>query len=147
MIEKPIKFEKEISIEANLLDRYPEGIILEIKFIGIHEHFRYHGKNIYDYLEAIACKYRHDALLLNYLKYRYTFGNELLSTIIIPLFNFKQKSIHPCAIIADGITRDSIQSLLDESMIQKVCNIVVLTDKMKALEHIKRELSTDNARP
>ena len=136
-----MKFEKEISIEANLLDRYPQGIILEIKFSGIHNHAWHYGKNIYDYLEAVVDKHKHDALLLNYLKYRYTSGNELLGTIIIPIFNFKQKSIHPCAIIADGTTKSSIQSLLDECMIQKMCNIVVFTNKIKALNHIKKKLS------
>jgi hypothetical protein len=141
-IVSPMKFERDISIEANLLDWNSGGIILEITFIGIHSHFRPHGKKIYDFLEAVVNKHRHDALLLDYLKYRYTFGNELLSTIIIPIFNFKQKSIHPCAIIADGATKNSIQSLLNESMIQKVCNIVVFSDKVRALEHIKRELST-----
>ena len=140
-MNETMKFERDITIEANLLDRSTKGIILEIQFIGIHNHLWPHGKDIYDYLEAVVEKHEHDAILFNYLQYRYTFGNELISTIIIPVFNFKQKSIHPCAIIADGSTKTSIQSLMDESMIQKLCNIAVFTDKMKALEHIKKELS------
>lgn len=136
-----MKFGRDIAIDFNILSKSPQGVILEIEFRGIHNHSWPHGKEIYDYLEEVVDKHKPDAILFNFLQYQYTFGNELMGTILIPICNFKQKSIRPGVIVADGPTKNSIQSLIDESMIQKVFNIVVLSNKVEALEHVKRLFS------
>jgi hypothetical protein len=58
------------------------------------------------------------------------------------LLKSEKESIRPCAIIAEGPTKNSIESLIDESMIQKVFNIAIFTNNEEALEHIKKELRT-----
>jgi len=136
-----MKFERDITIDVNVLEQDPRGTILEIKFIGIHDHSWPHGKEIYDFLETVVDKYKPDAVLFDYLQYQYSYGNELGATILIPIMDFKQKSLRPCAIIAEGPTKNSIQSLIDEGITQKVFNLVVLTDKAEALEHLKNEHS------
>lgn len=137
-----MKFEKDITIDVNVLKQDQHGIILEVKFSGIHDHSWPNGKEIYAFLEAAVEKYKPDAVLLDYSKYKYSFGNELGATILIPIMDFKQNRLRPCAIIAEGSTKNSIQSLIYAGgMTQKEFNLAVLTDKAEALEQLKNELS------
>ena len=137
-----MKFETDIIIDTNLLDKSPQGIILEFKFSGVHDHRAWPSWEIKAYLEEEVDNHKPDAVLVNFLHYQYEAGNELVSAIFPCAFNLKEKSFRPCAIIAKGFTKKSVQSLLNVGMIQKVFNIVVLEDKVGALEHLKKELST-----
>ena len=137
-----MKFGRDMVIDTNLLDKSPQGIILEIKFRGVHDHTWPHHLEIYSYLKKEVDKHKPDAVLVNFLHYQYAFGNELVNAIFPCAINSKEGSFRPCAVIAKGSTKKSIQSLLNEGMLQKVFNIVVLEDKMDALEHVKKELST-----
>jgi hypothetical protein len=137
-----MKFETDIIIDTNLLDKGSQGIILEFKFSGVHDHSAWPSWEIHAYLEKEVEKHKPDAVLVNFLHYQYGFGNELGNAIFPCDINSKEKSFRPCAIIAKGSTKKSIQSLLTNGMIQKIFNIVVLEDKADALEHVKKELST-----
>lgn len=137
-----MKLGQHLELKATLLDEDSHGVILEFEFRGIHDHMWPHGKEIVEFLKKEMDKYKPDAILLDFSQYQYTFGNELMSVILTPAINSGKKSIRPCAIIAEGPTKNSIESLIDESMIQRVFNIVIFKSKEKALEHIKKELST-----
>ena len=137
-----MKFGKDITINVNLLEQGLTKKILEIKFIGIHDHSWYHGKDIREYIKTAVEKHEPNAIILNYLKYQYSFGNELWDTIITPIMNLKKNKMRLGAIIADGSTMKSIYSLLLGTNIEKVCDIVLLTDKAEALEHLRSILKT-----
>jgi hypothetical protein len=137
-----MKFETDIIIDTNLLDKSPQGIILEFKFSGVHDHRAWPGWEIKAYLEEEMNNHKPDAVLVNFLHYKYGAGNELGNALFPCAINSKEKSFRPCAIIAKGFTKKSVQSLLNAGMIQKVFNIVVLEDKVEALELLKKELST-----
>jgi hypothetical protein len=137
-----MKFGKDLEINAKLLEEVSQGVILEFEFRGIHDHMWPHGKEIVAYLKNEVNKHKPYAILLDFSKYQYTFGNELMDVILTPAINSEEESTRPCAVIAEGLTKNSIQSLIDESMIQKVFNIVIFTNNEEALEHIKKELST-----
>jgi hypothetical protein len=137
-----MKLGQNLELKATLLDDVSQGVILKFEFRGIHDHVCPHNKEMVEYLKKEVDKYKPDAILLDFLQYQYKFGNELINVILTPAINSEQESIRLCAIIAKGITKDSIQSLIDESMMQKVLNISMFKNKEKALEHIKKELST-----
>ena len=137
-----MKFKTDIIIDTNLLDKNPQGMILEFKISGIHDHRAWPSWEIKAYLEEEVDKHKPDAVLVNFLHYQYVAGNELVNTILPCAIDLKEKSFRPCAIIAKGFTKKSIQSLLNAGMIQDVFNIVVLEDKVDALKHLKKELST-----
>jgi hypothetical protein len=138
MINESMKFGTDIAIDVKLLKRGPPKTILEIKFIGIHNHSWPHGKDIHNYLKTIVEKHEPDAIILDYLQYQYSFGNELGDTILTPIIDFKKKSFRPCAIIAEEPTMKSIHSLIVYGDIEKVCDIVLLSDKAEALEYLKK---------
>jgi hypothetical protein len=137
-----MKLGQNLELKATLLKDVSHGVILEFEFRGIHDHMWPHGKEILEYLKKETDKHKPDAILLDFSQYQYTFGNELMGVIFTPAFNSGKKSIRPCAIIAEGPTKNSIESLIDESMMQKVLNISIFTNNEEALEHINKELST-----
>jgi len=137
-----MKLGQNLEFKAILLDDVSQGVILKFEFRGIHDHGCPHNKEIVEYLEKEVEKYKPDAILLDFLQYQYKFGNELMNVILTPVFNPEKESIRPGAIIAKEKTKDSIQSLIYESMMHKVLNIAILENNEEALEHIKKELST-----
>jgi hypothetical protein len=139
-----MKLGQHSELKAKLLDEVSQGVILEFEFHGIHDHMWPYGKEVVEYLKKEVDKYKPDAILLDFSQYQYTFGNELMNVILTPAINSEKESIRPGAIIAKGKTKDSIQSLIDESMMRKVLNITILSNTVEALEHIKKELGTAN---
>jgi len=141
MADNQIRFGQDLEIRVIVHENVSKGIILEFEFHGIHDHMWPHGKEIYSYLEKETDKHKPDAVLLNYLQYQYTFGNELGGTIMIPILNMKEKRIRPCAIVADGPTAKSLQSLMVASDIRRTINIEMFGKKEFALEYLERLLS------
>ena len=137
-----MKFGKDLELKVTPHKEVSQGVILEFAFHGIHDHMWPHGKEIAAYLKKEVNKHKPDAILLDFSHYQYTFGNELMGAILTPAINSEEESIRPCAVIAEGLTKNSIQSLIDESMIQKIFHIAIHINKEEALEQIKKELST-----
>lgn len=137
-----MKLGQHLELKATLLDDVSQGVILKFEFLGIHDHMWPYGKEVVEYLKKEVDKHKPDAILLDFSQYQYKFGNELMDVILTPAINSEKENIRPGAIIAQGKTKDSIQSLIYESMMHKVLNIAILENNEEALEHIKKELST-----
>jgi hypothetical protein len=136
-----MKFGKDIEIKAKLIDEALHGIILEFEFRGIHDHSPPYWNEITEYVKQEADKYKPDALVLDYSRYQYEYGNELMATIFPPAWNSQDNSIRPVAIVACGSTAESIESLVVDSNIRWVFSIEMFSNKETAQGHLKDLLS------
>jgi len=130
-----------LSCETTVLEKRTEGIILEIRFNGVH-HWK-HGNEMLDYIQEAIETHNPAAIVINLLEYEYIFGNDIFAPIFFALHDQKQGSIRPCSVVAVGHTAKSLESLIDASNIRTLgkINIKILKNIEAAQEEIRRHLS------
>jgi hypothetical protein len=104
-------FTKEkLAMEAVVFEQTEKGPILEINFKGDHHHMS--RDKLYGFVEQAVEKNNPVALILNFLEYRYSGGDEMGGVFInAGLYASRRITGRPFAVIAKGYTSNSLKSL------------------------------------
>lgn len=138
-------FGSNLIIDVVTLAEESRWIIIEILFNGVHDHRWPYGDKIQDYLQEEITKHKPAAILMNFLNYRYDWGNELWGPIFVASVDLKNSKIRPCSIVAVGQTGESIKSLLVAGNAQNTLDIELFNENTRALEHVRGRLDDANA--
>jgi hypothetical protein len=114
---------------------------LEVAFRGVHEHGV--GLQVGKYVEETVHQNNPAAVVLNFLKFDYVFGNDIAG-ILCAFFKRsadKKITIRPCVIVATGQTAKSLLSLIQSGNLLKVFDIQFAESIDAALEQLRSRLA------
>jgi len=139
-----VNFGRVLTIEIVALDEERGKAIIEISFSGVHDHRWPHRDEILDYLREEMRERKPSAILINFLNYQYSWGNELFGPIFEISWDSENSRTRVCSIIASGKTAESVKNLLTNSNTLGVLDITLFDEKEKALDHLKSRLRPDS---
>jgi len=99
------------------------------------------GEKIREYLQEKIRELKPEAILLDFLNYKYDWGNEIMGPILLASLDPNSTRIRPCSVLAMGRTAKALKSLLVEGNVDKILNIKLFSEKKEALEHLKKGLA------
>lgn len=120
-----------------VLEITPSGAILEIAFAGVHEGDA--GQQIGNYVTGIVEDLEPAAVILNFIKFKYTFGNDIAG-ICSAFVRKNPPSARPCCIVAKGKTAKSLWSLLDSAQLTTTFDITFYENVAEAVYHLRSRL-------
>ena len=106
--------------------------ILEIVFVGKHEHIDSHGMGTY--LEEQIDLNMPAAVVLNLIDFKYSWGNDM-GNLFGPLL------LKPFCIIAEGVTARSLQSLLGPTRLPQWAEACYFKDPEEGFQYLDQELA------
>ena len=98
---------KDLVIRTRSVDVGGRGTFLEISFEGVHTHHWPAGSNVLAFIEGEIRAGAPAACLFDFLRYEYSFGNEIAGPVLRPMLD----SI-PIAVVAQAGTEPSSSGVL-----------------------------------
>lgn len=121
-----------------ILEESPVGEILEVSFSGEHEWT--HGQQMEQCLSSVLMECTEAvAFVFNLLEYRYVFGNDV-TCFITAAYDRAQSRNRPVAVIATGVTRESLRNLYESGKLLTVFPIEFFSTVDDGLEFVKGHL-------
>jgi len=128
----------KLECRKGVLEVTPSGDILEIAFCGVHRNGV--GDEVGDYVIKTVEEIRPAAVVLNFLRFKYLFGNDIGGIFRAFFEKGDPPKNRPCSIVAKGRTAKSLRSLLEMAQLAQAFDISFFEDVPEAVDHLRSRL-------
>lgn len=130
---------KDLVIRTKTVEEGSRGVLLEILFEGVHDHYWPAGWDIQAFVEGEVRAAAPSACLFDFLGYDYTFGNEIAGPIM-GVLRYGGRPCPPIAVVAQGETLRALKSLFDLCGLEKVTDFALFKDPASGYAFLRQSL-------
>jgi len=132
-----------LECHKEVLEVTQAGDILEIAFSGVHANGV--GKEVGDYVITAVEAGKPAAVILNFLRFKYVFGNDIAGIVRAFYRKGAGTRLRPCGIVARGKTAESMRNLLEIGQLMEIFDVDFFETVPEALDQLRSKLRGQNA--
>ena len=134
---------KMLECRKEVLEVTRAGKILEIAFSGVHKDGV--GQEVGDYVIKTVETDQPAAVVLNFLRFKYIFGNDIGGIVRAFIREGEGTRLRPCGIVARGKTAKSMRNLLEMAQLTRCFDVSFFEAVPEALDHLRSRLRGQSA--